>query len=330
MHNANVTDPVNFDGFQFIGSVTASGTNPSFVTTSTGKGSHLLGGGSTEFSVTDGGGLLTISTILRDGSTSYPGAGALRKTGLGTLALTAANVFTGITIVEAGTLALTGSLASATTVASSGKLSGIGTITAAVTVQSGGTLTPHPGATLTTGALTLASGSSFVADGKLAVSGSVDITGAQLATTVPGPRVLIRYTGTRSGEFATTSVPVAWQILVDDTAKEIRLVPTPAGYASWIAEFTTGGESGFNQNADHDGFSNGLEFLFGGDPSIAGDTPAPNIVATPGGGFTYTFTRTDRARGNCTVTAELGADLVTWPAANDIIIGTSSDGTPKR
>jgi autotransporter-associated beta strand protein len=107
--NANATDPVNYDGFQFIGTVTATGTTPSTISTSTGRSNHLRGGTATPVEVTDAAGLLTISTVLRDGSGDYPGTGSITKTGPGTLALSAANLYTGATTVSTGTLALTGS-----------------------------------------------------------------------------------------------------------------------------------------------------------------------------------------------------------------------------
>jgi autotransporter-associated beta strand protein len=328
VNSTAIIDPVTFDGFQFIGSVITNGTTPSSITTTNGRGNHLLGGGTTGFSVTDADGLLTVSTILRNGSTSDPGTASLRKTGPGTLSLTAANTYTGTTTVEAGTLVLGGSLASVTTIADTGTLSGEGSITAAVLVQAGGTLAPNSGATLTTGALTLASNSTLIADGLLAVSGNVDLTGAQITTTVIGPRVLLSYTGTRSGDFATITVPAGWEIEVDDTAQEIRLVAVGAdGYEAWIDGFATAGQSDFNQDADNDGVSNGLEFLFGGDPTLAADTPTPTLVATPGGGFTYTFSRADRARGTTTVTAKLSDDLATWPSARDLAVLTDTEAS---
>ena len=327
--NANTTGSTTYDGFQFIGTVTATGTTPSAITTTTfGRGNHLLGGGSTEFAVADPAGILTVSTLLRNGSTGYPGTASLRKTGAGTLALTAANVFSGTTTVEAGTLALSGSLTSATTVADTGKLSGSGTITAAVNVQSGGTLAPDVGSSLATGALTLASNSILLADGAVSVTGQVNLSGAQITTTVIGPRVLLTYTTTRNGEFATESLPAGWEIEYADDAKEIRLIETPviaAGYADWIDGFATNGKSGFTADADDDGISNGLEFLlFGGDPLVSGGTALPALEKLPAGGFRYSFKRAARARGHCSVIAKFSDDLLTWPTPRDLVIGDSS------
>lgn len=318
--NSNASDPATYDGFQFLGAITANGEAPSAITTTTARGNHLRGGATTDIAVTDPLGRLTVATILRNGSNDYAGTAALRKTGPGTLALTAANAYTGTTTVEGGTLELTGSLNSATTVASGGKLSGTGSA-AAVTVQSGGTLAPNAGANLNTGVLVLESGSTFTADGRVSVTGNLDVTGANLVTTVASARILASYTGTRSGTF-TATVPTGWQVAYDDAAKQIRLEAVPAGYAGWIAGFATNGQSGFNDDANADGIPNGLVFLLGGDPLVSGSTALPVLTKTAGG-FTYSFTRAARARGATTVTARLSSDLATWPMERNIPITPS-------
>jgi len=97
--------------------------------------------------------------------------GALTKIGDGTLTLTGANIYTGATAVNEGTLLVNGpgSLASGSTVTvnSGGTLGGTGTINGTVNVLTGGTLAPgaSPG-TLTIGnALTLAGDALFEIDG---------------------------------------------------------------------------------------------------------------------------------------------------------------------
>jgi len=92
----------------------------------------------------------------------------LTKAGLGTLALSGANAYTGPTIVSAGTLLVNspGSLAAASAVAvnTGGTLGGTGTINGAVTVNDGGTLSPGASAgTLTVNnSLAMGSGSTYV------------------------------------------------------------------------------------------------------------------------------------------------------------------------
>lgn len=326
--NSNATDPVRFDGYQFIGSITANGTDPSAITTTSGRGNHLRGAAVTEFSVTDADGLLDVATILRDGSDNYPGSGSLQKTGLGSLVLSAANTYMGTTTISAGRLNLIGSLAGSTTVGDAGTLAGVGIINAAVNVQSGGTLAPDVDATLTTGALTMEAGSLLVAHGRMTVLGNLNISDAELVVaTAAGARTLVTFTGTRTGGFSEVTIPVGWDIEYDDAAKEIRLVELPpavVGYSAWIDGFATNGQSGFNEDADNDGIANGLEFLFGGNPLVSGDTETPVLAKSAEGGFTYTFRRSAQARGNCIVIAHFSADMVTWPEERQIVIGSES------
>ncbi|TAE73055.1 MAG: hypothetical protein EAZ84_13530 [Verrucomicrobia bacterium] len=143
---------------------------------------------------------LTTSTFT--GSQNYSGkiTGnlALTKSGAATLSLTATNTYTGDTTVEAGTLALgaSGSISASTTIdvkgsatldvsalsgwalASGQTLKGTGTVDAGgtakvVTISSGATLAPgaSPGTLLINGDLSLASGSTYVAE--LQNSGSI-------------------------------------------------------------------------------------------------------------------------------------------------------------
>jgi len=111
-------------------------------------------------------GSATLTTGNDNTSTTFSGAmsgsGGLTKSGSGTLTLSGANTYTGATTVNAGTLAVTGSLVSPTTVNSGGTLAGTGTISNTVTVNNGGTLSPgtSPGI-INTGNLTLTSGSTL-------------------------------------------------------------------------------------------------------------------------------------------------------------------------
>ncbi|WP_411886815.1 autotransporter-associated beta strand repeat-containing protein, partial [Polaromonas sp. YR568] len=80
------------------------------------------------------------------GSGSYAGAmsgtGTLTKAGSGTVALTGVNAYTGATSINAGTLAVNGSITSPVTVNNGGTLGGSGTINGAVSAASGGVLAP--------------------------------------------------------------------------------------------------------------------------------------------------------------------------------------------
>ena len=88
-----------------------------------GAGNTTLGAGTLAF------GSANDSTLY---SGVISGTGGLTKNGLGTFTLSGANTFTGVTNINAGTLSLTGSLASPTQIASGAILMGTGIINGAV------------------------------------------------------------------------------------------------------------------------------------------------------------------------------------------------------
>lgn len=116
------------------------------------------------------GGQVTFSGVIQDPTgqdTAEQAAAAaitaVRKTGGGTVVLSANNTYRGATVVDAGTLLVNGSLSntSAVTVNGGGTLGGIGTINGPVTVNDGGTLSPG----IAIGQLTLNNGLDMAAAG---------------------------------------------------------------------------------------------------------------------------------------------------------------------
>jgi autotransporter-associated beta strand protein len=142
-----------------------------------------------------------------NGVISGPGALAVTGSTNGRVVLNGNNTYaSGTTVRSGGTLLANNTAGSATgsglvTVNNGGTLGGTGTISGPVQLDAGGTITPGAttatGATavLNTGALTLASSSTYVADllstalgnyDQLSVTGTVDVTGSTLSLRVGG------------------------------------------------------------------------------------------------------------------------------------------------
>jgi autotransporter-associated beta strand protein len=118
-------------------------------------GNLNLGGATRTFDIADG--FATVDMLIG----AVIANGGLVKAGAGTLALTAANTYSGGTIVSNGTLRVnnasgSGTGSGAVVVEAGGTLGGTGVVAGAVTIQNGGTLAPgNSVGTLTVGALTL-------------------------------------------------------------------------------------------------------------------------------------------------------------------------------
>jgi len=146
------TGPTTIDAAIVQLSGVGSISNTSLTITSTGAFDiSLLTNGGTSISDLSGGSassiLLGTNTLSvgTTNSTTYAGvisgSGGITKQGSGTLNLQGANTYTGATAINAGFLAVNGSILSAIAVNSGATLSGTGTINAPITVT-GGTISP--------------------------------------------------------------------------------------------------------------------------------------------------------------------------------------------
>jgi outer membrane autotransporter protein len=118
--------------------------------------------------------------------------GSLIKSGDGTLSLSGSNTYTGSTTVNAGTLAVNGSITSPVTVNTGGSLGGNGTINSSVSIQSGGIFAPGNsiGTTTVNGSLTFAAGSVYRVEADAAgTSDRINVTGTPGTATISGGTV---------------------------------------------------------------------------------------------------------------------------------------------
>ncbi len=179
------TDAGNFEGYQFRGTVGVAGTAASTISTTNGKANHL--GANTVFNVANATGDantdLTVSTILRNQSGDFGlAAGALTKSGNGTMALTAANTFTGGVTINDGILnvnadAALGAAAGAVAISNNARLQAGGAVSTTartVTLGVGGGTIDTNGNDVTLGAGSTVTGTTLtkVGAGKLVLSGT--------------------------------------------------------------------------------------------------------------------------------------------------------------
>jgi fibronectin-binding autotransporter adhesin len=201
--NSSTEGSASYGGFQFIGDITVSGTGAGSFIDSNGstRPNHLMGTGSTTFAVSDVTGDatadLTVSTPIASGSGDVAGAGALIKSGAGTMLLSAVNPYTGTTTVSGGRLEVSGSMtgggaisiANGTTLATSGAgVLGTGGTTLAA-IQNEGSLVFGSSAAQSVGTGINGAGSvSKTGAGTLTLTSSHGYTGA---TTISGGTLLV-------------------------------------------------------------------------------------------------------------------------------------------
>ena len=97
--------------------------------------------------------------------------------------------------------------------------------------------------------------------------------------------------------------------------------PTP--YEAWIAAYgLTSPDNEPLADPDHDGISNLLEWILGGNP-LANSTGVLPQVGTDSGNLVVTFTRGDDSESTTILTAQWSVDFQIW---NDVAIGSESSG----
>lgn len=261
-------------------------------------------------------------TITLDGAVT--GAGALRKSGAGTVLFTnPANVYSDAVTVEAGTLGLAGSASFGITVNSGAALAPLGVLTSSfgATID-GGLAIQYDGAAITpVPRLDAAFGVTLGGASSLVVSG----TGA-----LPGPAYPI-ITGPVSGTFGSVSLPAGLSLDYaydhdndPGTATVVALVGSISAspYDAWTTSFSLSGNDALaSADPDSDGLANLLEFAFSSSPVAA--NAAPWTVARSGNFLTLGFNHP--ANSGLTYEVEATNDLgATWTTVHTFPAFTSA------
>jgi autotransporter-associated beta strand protein len=229
------------------GTVILAGANTYAGLTGVGLGTLQIGNGGTSGVLgTDSVELYNNGTLAFDRSDActyaglISGAGSVTQIGSGTTTLSRANTYTGTTNVNAGTLAISGSLSSSTstvTVNSGGTLAGAGTISRPVSIASGGILSPggdSVGTLSPDGTYVPSVGSSIVFldnDSTDAISGQFS---SGTSVTVGGHAMTLSYTAGTGNEFAITHTSLLAATVPTRPASTGTL--TEAELASIVAE----------------------------------------------------------------------------------------------
>ncbi len=291
----------------------------------------LLGTGLHAFAI-DSGRQATIQQALS-------GAGGLTKLGIGTLTLNAANTYTGTTSIEAGTLALVGSLTSSIT-------------NSAVFAPQGSAVTSGSFTQTTTGTLQVRIAGTTVGSGydQLKTAGPVNLAGALDVIAAPGFAVgtsftLIDQTGAApvAGTFAGLAEGTAfyadsqwWRIsYTGGTGNDVVVTRIAASAwqtwqaqnfgASWADPLVAGDAVDF----DRDGTANILEYALGTDPTATTSSTALTQASIEAGRLTLTFNRNTAATDVTIIVQGTDSLTGTWTdlassingAATSVIIG---------
>jgi len=243
------------------------------------QGSLFGGFAAGDLELKSGDGTINTQGFLISTAAVIGGDGGLKKTGSGRLLMAGACTYSGATTVEAGPLAL----------GADGVLPDASPVSVGAATLDVGTFTDTTGPLAITAAATLNFGAgaalAFANSSAVAwVGGSLNLTGD--------------FVSGSSLRFGTTSGGLTEEQLnrislnggggpfsLDENG---YLVGGVTGFAAWQAANNTTG--GLDDDHDHDGVSNGIEYFLGGGSDTTGFTKLPGVTRT-GGAFSITWTK---------------------------------------
>lgn len=338
------TSTINFNG----GILQARIDRSDFIDTTITNARVQVGG-----AVIDSNGVnITIPEALLEDSGSV--GGGLTKIGTGSLTLTAANTYTGPTLVNEGRLIVNADHTNATGEVTVGDaigdpnsaiLGGTGSIPGAVTLDDDGAVAPGAVAGSSIGTLTASSGisgsGSLMAevDGatadKLIVGGTLDISAMKLDLSVVNDPtesvyVIVDASSAITGaEFAAvTGVPAGYSVVYNyDDGVDAHNIAITGGavtdlFVNW-AENTHGlaGEDALpGADPDKDGLSNLVEYALGLNPNASSQPPGTFSTGI------LSFNKGEVAKGDSKIAYQIesSTNLVSWEIAEAAVDGADS------